>query len=209
MSLLIFHVAQERALVAVDTACIDAPALAAGKPWTRGATSKLLPFVHIGAVLAYRGLTGFAVDVWTQFLVRGVMSFDDLVERMPEALDTAVRQFDLKARAFGIPEPRLDPQEIVIVGFSRRERHMIGLQWSNAPAHPTGFSCEDLESSVQPWFDEDGQVDPSSPEAICAIARVQVERVRQVDASIPIGGNLVLAALRPDCLTIERLPLLS
>lgn len=212
MSLLIFRVSGQQALVAVDTECLDvrpqlvgpgAASIQAGHVGF-GHCSKMIPLAHMGCVLAFRGLMGFGHDIWARANSGSYSDLDGLAGAMLDELALAAKLFDEKMRAIGAPEAALPLQEVALIGWSEREQSMVGMLWCNSPETPRAFACEDLESSVQPWWpDRDGDApDPIDVSRIRSIAMTQVARVREMDPGAPIGGRLIVAELTRDRMSV-------
>lgn len=196
----------EAALVCIDTDVRFAPT---GEHI--GHTSKLIPLVHLNAVLAYRGALLFFARVigGCLFPVKG---FDELVEALPSLLgkcystfrDSELRLLQPGRELADQEREILDCQEVSLVGWSRKRERIVGYRWlQESPS--SGF--EELEITVGTV----GPLIPNMPEpdfvhraSMMAYARIQRAWIREHRPLWSGGGNLVIVEIRRDRMSIEQ-----
>lgn len=197
MSLLNVWVSPARALVAVDTLCN------VGASATIHA-SKLLVLPHANLVLAGRGdLVMFAALVNQVQLQSESVDIDTLAARIAGMLDSAVAARNEYATKLG-HGCSFEAGEYVLVGWSKSQNRVIGI------------ACERLQGEryarcypIEPWRiapDAEWENPPPvhSVAAMETVARQQVAFQREVLPSAAIGGQLHVAHIMRDAITVTR-----
>ena len=127
MSIIAVFVNDDCALVGVDTATFTPSGDAAE-------LSKLVPLVHMGAVIAYRGCALFLETFFGMCHMQGG-DFDALIDRMPAILTETSRAFTFNARQMGVTDPTLlESHNVVLVGWSARAGRICCLGYEQKPA---------------------------------------------------------------------------
>jgi hypothetical protein len=210
VSILNVNVEAHRVLIAVDTASAyfptpgDASARAGA---VLAEASKLIPLVHINAVLAARGdvaMLNYALLLLGDRPLRG---FDHLQEVMPSVLD---RCLEIRKAAYAqVGIAALGGRvEVCVAGWSGKTGRMVVTLWACSSTDGP-FEVEAFESEyLQPWcWNDDPDTDPpfpTSPESLRVIAEDQCKWARRWHPGSPIGGSLVIADVRRDTISIER-----
>ena len=198
MSILNVWLACDHALVGVDTDSVDI----AGNHYD---CSKLLPIVHLNAVLAGRGSLALLGCAFVQMLVSGGEDFDVVAGRLPEYATNAflgtiggpLRSLSESAYQAG--------DEIVLVGWSPRFGRPRSVEVSRAPG-ASSFVFEETELQyVSPWKDSiDYATKASDVWQMRRLAGAQVSLLRRTDPEAAAGGRLVVAEIRKNGLSISN-----
>ena len=199
MSILTCVVKPEHAWVCVDTA---APGID-GKPSRR--FPKLIPLVHANAVLAGRGNGLFLTGAFNVLAHEGVANVDEMIDRMPAFL--AVLCAELRHRAAIIPpkEGEGGRQELVLIGWSKRLDRPIARAFVGDMLAGT---FEQLEANpfivAPPTWDAPESAPPLETLAdLMNVARAQVARLRRDCPGMAAGGDLIVARIERDRMTIS------
>jgi len=186
----------ELALVGVDT---DARSL----DGTVEPFSKMIPLIHMNAILAATGTTLFA-----GFLFQGCQSVgldvDKLSAQMPKILPLV---YDRMVEAIKMAGMRFaaDPAQssAVLVGWSAQENRMIGNLYERRDSRGS-FVCTSLPygAYVQPgptdlrWADRLLNLpEPKTPEAMSRLAQEQTKIIKEFISEIAAGGQFIVAQL--------------
>ena len=189
MSILNLYVERDSALVAVDTDARFRDG-AAGPP-----VSKMLVLPHINAVIACRGQGQFFV-LLAMVAALPSASIDQLIAEMPEKLIEAWHTWVGQHEIFRADPDAATGTEILVVGWSERSRQMHAVVFVQERGSSDFVAREVERHYCAPWDEQlaAGPL-PTSPEAMAALARRQVELVRRERPKDAAGGSLVLAVL--------------
>lgn len=209
MSLANLYVAEDRALIGVDTAAGPVRSGQSESVGSRG-RSKLLHLPHSNLVVAGRGFLDILNCVFGLMVVSD-HDFDSAASALPDMLGLtrqAVEESwcDLSADLAEV-DTRLGGY---LVGWSQSAARMscIRFEMSLRVAEPT---IEPARSNfywvapIDPFTGGDGRqmVVPSNYEAMLRIARTQTRWGQENRPEVAIGGRLVFATLTRHTLTIE------
>jgi hypothetical protein len=191
----------ERALVAVDTQA---------RRWDHGKASgyacKLVPLVHVNAVIAFRGQLGFWAGVLGSLAYPSV-GFDDLCETMRDRLDRVLPRF--LERVGRLPPPSQPDvlesfneaiakcgQGIFLVGWSPKFGRMIARSYNCHHGENRFVEADHPQLIVAPWEAPLPEpTDLSSVAKMVAYTRLQVEHMRVHHPHLACGGTLTVATL--------------
>lgn len=186
------------ALVGVDT---ESLAVDSGK---RFETSKLMPIVHMNAVLAFRGAAAVQGPI-ASLAATMCGSFDECLEHagsfIPLAIEGVNRATDLQR----IPRMTVERQEIALVGWSPQRGRFVGRMWRRETL-AEGFVPIDIEGAFILGGDDEAIArlrTPTTPVAMGELAKVQCRRLRELEPGITVGGRFIVAWLRDDGMRIE------
>lgn len=191
MSILNLWLAPDHALVGVDTDGVDP----AGRHMS---CSKLLPIVHLNAVLAGRGNLTLLGCTFVQLMVSELGDFDALADRLPAMVQKA-----FKGTIGGFPLRFIQRaayqagDEIILVGWSPRLDRPRAVEVTRAPG-ASSFTVEETKLEyVAPW-DESIADAPSPSDAwnMRRLAGAQVALLKRTDPAAAAGGSLIVAELR-------------
>ncbi|QNK00982.1 hypothetical protein [Dyella telluris] len=203
MSLLNCYVAEDRALVSVDTCMAPISSGNAADLARRAHGSKLLALPHANVVLAARGEQNFFNWLASDLNRAMLDGYDAMAERMQSLLDKNLEAFmEVVAKPQGVDS--FPGAEILMVGWSRATNRMQAAVWK----------CDHGEKAfrvarVAPWMasPNPGYAElpspPDSAERMTAIARDQVELLRSLPVSVAVGGRLLLAEVTRDAVSIS------
>lgn len=182
----------ETVTIAVDTATF-APD---GSP---ASISKMVPLVHMPAVLAYRGCALYLEMLFASCHSKGG-TFDKLLDAMPSIISEAMPQFHNFAGQLGLTDPQmLEKHDIVLAGWSEREGRMVCRSYLQERA-ADGFNIEDVRRMFgAPW-------DPSLISLAPDVKRFADAQVRKMHREAPhaaAGGRLMVARLSREGMTIR------
>ncbi|WP_137730806.1 hypothetical protein [Pseudaquabacterium pictum] len=200
MSLLIAHLQPDRALVAVDTACrfIDG---------SYGHTTKLYSVPHIGAVIAARGAAGFLVSMVIG-AVGVAQSFEQAREGVERGFAELLAMFQRMASEQGSAAQMVidGRQELLLVGWSQNLGRMAAATFCKA-AGESLLVVDDLDAGdciFAPGDMPDWMPDPDTADHAISAARYQVENWQGAAAGDPVGGDLIVAQMARNSITITR-----
>lgn len=170
--------------------------------------SKMLPLVHMNAVIAGTGSHLFCNNLFSGCHSVG-LDLDGLIEKMPELLPL-VHQAFLQSLEQGGIRIRENPNEqsAVLVGWSNSEGRMIGRYYVQVDA-AEGFT----ESKIEPGIIQPGTDDrwadrlralplPSTPADMGRFAQEQTRIIKEFVAEIHAGGKFIVAEITRDRMTI-------
>lgn len=186
------------ALVGVDTEGLD---VQSGKRYQVG---KMLPIVHLNAVLAVRG-AAYVLGPIANALLLAPAPFDELLERAGEVFQSAVVAIDDYFAKQGWPSLPDSDQEIALVGWSTSRRRFVGRVWQSE-TRDRRFDPIDFDSAyIIGGADEQLRSikTPTNPIAMGELAKVQCRRVRELEPGVAVGGRFIVAWLREDHMKIE------
>lgn len=187
MSILLSHVAEERVLLAVDTA--------GGRRTDSGIVKadagKMILVPHIGVGLAMTGNLDFLTQIYQRAVHVGG-DFDTLVHHIFE--ERFVEQaFDVTQQLAARDGISIENgQAGAVVGHSAGANRMSGIAFERLADR--SFRKFEFGHLVSPPVD----VVPDSEEMMLEIAATQVEQFRDVVPGGVIGGRLVIADIRAD-----------
>ena len=193
MTLLNVLLSSERALVAMDTRMQNT--VTGGHYYG----SKMFPIVHANILIACRGELLFGALAFQWYWGRETCDFDSVVLDLPDAL------VEISKRFASIPGQYAGGNELIIVGWSEKERSMQGVACTR-PDMDSPFSIARMET---------GQLAPAPTEDLrhitCAdqieyltvIARAQTRQSKKDSPDSPIGGRLILADMTRDRMEIR------
>jgi hypothetical protein len=196
----VFDRRSQSALVGVDT-------LGAAHDGSHYHCAKLMPFVHIPAVVALRGNSAFLSIVTCTITWTLWRDLDDLLELMPRYLADGYKQLIVVQQAGHIPASlALEEQTIVVVGWSERQQKIIARKWTQKTA-AEGFIADDAAPyHIAPY---DASIDyvtnnVRTPADMERLARAQVALLNERFPGSGTGGKLVVARLERGSLSIRH-----
>lgn len=201
MSILNAFVSPNCGLIGVDTEC---SLLDGGY----GEVSKLIPLVHMNAVVAFRGSVVFILNAATVCIGAG-LGFDELAENMPELLKRAADGSVKNAAILSVTEEYLGCAEVVLVGFSPKMGRIVG-HFFKRETLTTGFvTTSDFGCYVAPhWGGNElscqqlGILENKAGMETLALTQSRLVRERE-PAGAAAGGRFVVAEIRRSDMTIE------
>lgn len=208
MSLVNIVIKHDRALISVDTLAgfMDGAEQLMSKEERKDRHSgKLWLFPHINMAMTQRGdglLTGTARTLLESSFP---FSFDDAIRAMPNVLEQAyTHAMAFRKEKFGIES--FPGAEIALVGWSPCNLSFQAMRWRRYPADTDFIQSRVDKILLLPEIDRIEQVDlPDTAEKMEAVARRQVEWVRQEHPSLACGGRLLLAELTRDAVTVRTI----
>jgi hypothetical protein len=186
------------ALVGVDT---ESMSLDSGR---RFQTSKLMPIVHMNAVLAFRGAAMIQGAIAT-VIMSGGWTVDEWLAHDGQAFQSVIGGMDRLAELQKSPPMTTEAQEIALVGWSPQRNRFAGRVWKRE-TYSAGFVPIDVETALILAGDDEviGRVRvPTNPVAMGELAKVQCRRLRELEPGITAGGRFIVAWLREDHMRIE------
>lgn len=202
MTILNCWITPERALIGTDTEmAVPCGAAPEGK---RAQCTKLLPLVHLNAVLACRGEAIFFKAVFDAINLSGGDDLDAVFDAMAGALPGLLSATRDGLRMGGVTHATIpDSQTIVLVGWSPRAGRIVGVEWTQETS-ARGFVADDINPHyIAPWNRSiEPFADPTTPETMMQLARKQVRLMRERAPGAAAGGKLILAELTRDAMTI-------
>lgn len=182
MTILNILVEHQRALVGVDTEAITADG-------TRFQVSKLLPVVHLNAVLTGRGAAVVQLGLWA-WICATRHDLDTVADEAAAFLNMAFKSTE--------PQPSEPPvqQAIALVGWSPRQSRIIGRVFTREDL-ATGFVARDIAQYY--W----APLDPSFGEmsyfhdmgGLENLARAQERLITEKEPAAAAGGRLICAKI--------------
>lgn len=206
MSLLNVWVEHERALVGVDTHAMHLgpngqPLVVNGFPaGARFETSKMIPLVHLNAVLAVRGTAALLVHVFMHCNLKPRQGLDEIFRDLPLILDQSFPE--LKR----VPGAVAAGQEVLLVGWSRQAGRMRALMLKQEPTRDAFVPNEVEELWIGPWDDDvqGAPVDPSDDRSMAELMQAQRRDARERFPELPIGGRALIADLSRDGMSFRE-----
>lgn len=207
MSILNIWPSSTTAIVACDTAY--ATTSAGVESLGSGSMPKMLPLVHLGAVLAGRGNLLFLIEAW-RFAVCGVYpSFDHLLDDLEALYAKATEGAAASAAAVGAAAPASG--ELAVVGYSHRKAGVVSVVlFSDGPA--AGVERFELRDSWITPSDDAGLVSgplvdevPLTAQQAAGIMRHQVALYRG-PSMVALGAPFVVATVARGRVAIDLIP---
>lgn len=205
MSLLNVWVEPERILIGVDTAAMfisvgGTPKAANGAAaGTRFECSKMLPIVHLNAILAGRGSGWLLPHLLTASYVRPWAGLDQLFDDMPRLLSAA----RIKTLI-----PLIHPRhEILLAGWSERLGRMRAVMYVQQ-RRLVGFVPNEVEEIwIGPWEDDvqGAPVEPDSRQTMAELMRAQLADARVRFPNMAVGGRALVAEVTREQMRVEEL----
>lgn len=183
----------ERALVTMDTRMQNT--VTGGHYYS----SKMFPIVHANILIACRGDRVFGELAFQWYLGCEACDFDSIVPGLPDALVV------LSKRCASIPGWYADGTELIIVGWSEKDRSMQGVGCSR-PDIGSPFSVARMGAGwIAPALTEDLRhiTCANQIEYLTAIAQAQTRQSKKDSPDSPIGGRLILADMTKDRMEIR------
>lgn len=205
MSILNAWVERHRALIGVDTEA----ARGTERGIERSQVAKMVPLVHLNAVIAGRGAIEFMSSLANHCQLSGA-SFDQLLSMFSQSLAEMESQVhQAVARGFEAVTGRQLPafpehQEIVLVGWSRGSQRFEGRAWTRTIE---GYVANDIAPDhIGVWDESLAKFpQPSSPLSMKRLASAQVELLRTHEPGVGAGGDFIVAELEPERMMIHNL----
>ncbi|MCH2090309.1 MAG: hypothetical protein MK141_01850 [Pseudoxanthomonas sp.] len=197
MSLLNVSVLPDRVLMTVDTA---GEQVKDGRRVKRE-ISKMLPLVHLGAMVGVCGNTAMAIAVVQQAMIGPAKTFDELVPLIKPITEAAFRSVSREAKAN--KTPITDQQVVAFAG------------WSEADGAPAAYLCvrnaqhaftvsRVLTTIFCPGAEQLPERDPAELDDLVMAARAQVEETHAKHPQIPIGGQLLVAEVTRNSINVRN-----
>lgn len=201
MSLLNVWVSAERALVAVDSA-VKIPSTNSYLE-----ASKLVSLPHANLVMAVMGEVAFLGYVFYEIHhALSTIDYDVLADTLQLEIDSFYKQFRWQAKYAGAPLDAFRGCEIVIVGWSSRQRRILGMRLSLRP-NAAAF----VPSVIDPWcimpaadWTADAPPPIHSSNLLRQAATKQVRWTQLHQPSAAIGGKLVVAEITAAAVKLTR-----
>jgi hypothetical protein len=210
MSLLNVWMEPHRALVGVDTHAMHLgprgePLLVRGLPPGRFETSKMIPIVHLNAVMAVRGSAVLIAGAYILCNMEPWQGLDQLFDNFPTIVAKNFAQLEHVSRQQG---QKANPeQEVMLIGWSKRAGKMRCLMLKQE-TEGAGFVPHQIDELwLGPW-DDDAQgappVDPSDDRSMAELMQAQRLDARQRFPNLPVGGRALVAELSRDQLSFRE-----
>lgn len=194
-----------RILIGVDSAAMfqsvgGRPKAVYGAPaGTRFECSKMLPIVHLNAILAGRGSGWLLPHLVASSYRRPWADLDQLFDNMPRLL---------AASRFKTLIPLIHPRhEILLAGWSKRSNRMRAVMYVQQ-RRLVGFVPNEVEEIwIGPWEDDvqGAPVDPDSRQTMGELMRAQVADARVRFSNMAVGGRALIAEISTGQVRIEEL----
>lgn len=194
MSILNAFLEPERALIGVDTQF----AAQHGSPRQ---ISKLMPLIHLNAIVACRGSVFIATALFAMCQVVG-SDFDELLEAMPGFLEhVSDKAAEIPGRIGVTDKMPFDGQSVIAVGWSAGR--MIGRQFEQENRE-TGFVAEGFNPHYSaPWDESLPQFpDLKTREGMGVLARAQARLLREKCPDVAAGGRFIVAEITRNSMSI-------
>ena len=193
MTILNVSLYPERALVTMDTRIQNTLA----GSYSYG--SKMFPIVHANILIACRGdrILGEVAFQW--YVGREACDFDSIARSLSQDVVTIAERYA------SLPGIHVGGNELVIVGWSDKERSMQGINCTR-PDFESPFSIARMDTGhIAPILTEDLRHIQCADEVeyLIEIARAQTRQVRNEQPGFPIGGRLILADMTRDRMEIQ------
>lgn len=201
MSLLNVVVREEVGWMCVDTTTLFV------EDGIRSEQSKMLPLVHVNAVVGCRGDISFLSSLFHAFMDVPAKDFDGLAQSWPQHLEVAMRHYEKRANVENF-DPHALGSHVALLGWSNARRHPLGM----VALRQDGRDSFDVGEIATPCFGPDpGHAVPvvADLKAMHALAREQVSKVRREHPGEPIGGRLLLAEITREGTSIRELATLG
>jgi hypothetical protein len=194
-------IAHDHALVGVDSEC-------RGDDGKIHPVAKMLPIVHMNAVLAVAGNLLYANKLMSTIHLLSA-DFDELLADMPKLLRAALAMTKTQGDLSGVKFQK-DPagETVVVAGFSPKAGRVIGRYWHD-------FREREINPCiVHPSFDNldpalfarlDALPRPDSMQAMARMAQEQAAIYRENRERMPrfhAGGQFIIAGITPGGLAI-------
>lgn len=201
--------APTRVMVAVDTDCAPTPGLPnLLGPGTRGPVCKMVTLPAFGAVLAARGPVSFLPTAVVGAMLGGAVEgggFDGLLSRLPEIAKGAHASCVDTVKDVGGRVDLVANYELAAAGWSESRGRMVAvIHWHYSDEEgPQVFELDqDWPSALAPRFDHEWEHDPPrNSAAMFALAKQQVDEAR-TKGPAGTGGNLIIATLTRESVTV-------
>lgn len=199
MSIINVWINQDYALVGADSECQDA----AGNI---DQVSKIIPLVHMNAVLSGCGHHLFINNLWSGCHSVGG-DFDVLISLMPKILPLAYKSMLESARRYGIVlAGDYTKQTAIICGWSKRHDSMIGYSFTQL-GEAAGFSIsQEIPAGachLQPAHPRQFALPcPGTPEGMRLQACEQAAFIKRSGLGVHAGGEFIVAKIERSKMTI-------
>lgn len=201
MSLVIAHLAADRALLAVDTFAGSTAGWAA-------VGEKMLPLPAHHCILAMRGVTQALPALAFELACALVRDFDEILEFLPAALRGGRNVLRVAAEARGLELTTADAlgYELAAVGWSPKRSTMVGVTY-RFDAVSQAFAEIPIDrwrvhGAEEEWLPFPADA-PDTAERMQAFAEWVVRNSRARRPDLALGGRLLLAELTRDSMTIK------
>lgn len=195
MSIVAVFVDDDRALVGVDTEVF-------GPDGAPASISKMVPMVHMNAVLAYRG-TAMFLEMLFGACHRQGGTFDSLADQLPEILGALSVEFAAVAAHLGYRGAQIEAHNLVFVGWSDAQKRMVCWGFDQS-TQADGFQRAEYRN----WYGAPGirsRITLPLDRDIAAlklVASAQVQLMHEAAPGEPAGGRLIVAQLTETHMTI-------
>lgn len=201
MSILNVWMERDCALIGTDSECMDSSG-------TIDQVSKILPLVHIHAVISGVGQHLFFNQLWAGCHCVGG-DFDGLIEKLPKILPVVYGSMLQAAKAYGIVfRGDYEKQTAVICGWSEQYQRMRCYSYTQL-TEASGFSATEIlpeHGWLQPAHPRQSTLpSPCTPEAMKRHACEQVSFIKRSGSGVHAGGKFILARIERDRLTIDSI----
>lgn len=170
--------------------------------------SKMLPLVHVNAVVGCRGDITFLPAIFHAFMDEPVGDFDALAEVWSDRLNVAMECYRNRAEKEGF-DPHKIGSHVALVGWSSARGKpfgLVALRDDGADSFRVG------EITGRPCIGPNPGHDVphiTNLDAMKALAREQVRKMRREHPGEPIGGRLLLAEVWRARMKISELAMLG
>lgn len=171
----------------------------------RVATSKMMPLVHIPAVIAMRGTVGF-LQLVTLTAATSSVDFDGMLEQMPTILAGSFQGLVEFQKRGGIDKASpIESQMIAAVGWSEREQKILLREWTQETAGKGFIAGDVLPYLVAPWDQEiDHLTRVTTHQDMARLARAQLQLMKDRARHLATGGKLIVARISRGNLGIQH-----
>lgn len=197
MSIMNVWLERSHALVGVDTA-------AKSLEGQTGQMSKLVPLVHLNAVIAFRGCALFAAGVFATLLALGPKTADVLFECLPQIFPHALDQVRRAVQSGGLAAGgAAEMQEIALVAWSGASSCMKGRVWTKRTAEGEFVQTDIGKEYICVWDPSlESYPEPSSAARMANLARAQCRLIWEKEPEVAAGGEFIVAQLSRSGLAI-------
>jgi hypothetical protein len=201
MTLLVAYVGTKDSYLAADTAGTN---MAAGGSHE---IAKLIPLSLASSVIAVRGPTALLTELFHNNQLSGG-SFEKVRSNtdrgLKEWLEDALKAIEKE----GYSVASYSDAEVVLVGWCRESKKMRGVIWFGSLS--AGFESEEFNGwFTTPRVTHTEQRGTSKVEQIRGIAGRQASHMRQLDASVFVGGRLLISRIEMDAIHLQTLRMIA
>lgn len=200
MSIANAFVAGDVALVLTDSELVGAVA-----PDVRTVATKMAVLTHGPAVIAARGHAQVAVAMFASTMLIDLSDLDAAAQIFGPHFARIWKAFPANAARVGDPTPILDT-EIALAAWCRKNRRFrlwrFALKAGAEGCETTELADRFLAPGAPPEIE---RMTPNTVESMLAVAHLQHRAIRRLCPDAAGGGQLILARLTPEGISIGRM----